>query len=91
VSDPRDQLQADLAERDVIERELGRWGMATAYLAHDLLHDRPVALKVLHPQLALALGPDRRVDAAGTASASRRLGMVRGIGTPGEECRGEIV
>src|SRR5688500_19869810 len=33
--------------------------MATVYLAHDLRHDRPVALKVLHPQLASALGPDR--------------------------------
>jgi serine/threonine protein kinase len=33
--------------------------MATVYLAHDLRHDRPVALKVLHPELASSLGPDR--------------------------------
>jgi eukaryotic-like serine/threonine-protein kinase len=43
----------------VLERELGRGGMATVYLARDLRHDRPVALKVLHPELAHALGPER--------------------------------
>ena len=52
-------LQAALAGRYAVERELGRGGMATVYLARDVRHDRPVALKVLHPQLALALGPDR--------------------------------
>jgi TolB-like protein len=48
-----------LADRYRIERELGRGGMATVYLARDLRHDRPVALKVLHPELAAALGPER--------------------------------
>ncbi|HYT72778.1 MAG TPA: hypothetical protein VEK78_15430 [Gemmatimonadales bacterium] len=52
-------LTAALADRYRLERELGRGGMATVYLAHDLKHDRPVALKVLHPELASALGPER--------------------------------
>jgi serine/threonine-protein kinase len=53
------QLRAALADRYRIERELGRGGMAVVYLAHDLRHDRPVALKVLHPQLAATVGTDR--------------------------------
>jgi len=53
------RLKAALADRYVLERELGRGGMATVYLAQDLKHDRPVALKVLHPKLAAAAGPDR--------------------------------
>ena len=50
------RLQAALTDRYRIERELGRGGMATVYLAHDLRHDRPVALKVFRPELAAALG-----------------------------------
>jgi eukaryotic-like serine/threonine-protein kinase len=49
-------LQAALTDRYRIERPLGRGGMATVYHAHDLRHDRPVALKVFHPELAPALG-----------------------------------
>jgi eukaryotic-like serine/threonine-protein kinase len=48
-----------LRDRYLLERELGRGGMATVYLAQDLKHDRPVALKVLRPELAATLGPDR--------------------------------
>jgi serine/threonine-protein kinase len=48
-----------LRDRYTFERELGRGGMATVYLARDLRHDRAVALKVLLPELAIALGPDR--------------------------------
>jgi tetratricopeptide (TPR) repeat protein len=48
-----------LRDRYVIERELGRGGMATVYLARDLRHDRPVALKLLHSELATTLGPER--------------------------------
>jgi len=55
----RDQLQAALGERYVLDRELGRGGMATVFLARDTKHDRPVALKLLHPDLAAALGPER--------------------------------
>src|SRR5687767_879074 len=53
------RLSAALADRYRIERELGTGGMATVYLAHDLRHDRDVAIKVLHPDLAAALGGER--------------------------------
>jgi len=59
VSDDRAPLAAALTGRYRIERELGRGGMATVYLAHDLKHDRPVALKVLRPEVAAALGAER--------------------------------
>src|SRR5512147_454620 len=54
-----DQLQRALGATYRIERELGQGGMATVYLADDLKHDRQVAVKVLRPELAAALGPDR--------------------------------
>src|SRR3989454_12124196 len=53
------RLQAALAARYTIERELGRGGMATVYLARDVRHERRVALKVLRPEIAAALGPER--------------------------------
>jgi eukaryotic-like serine/threonine-protein kinase len=59
VADLRERLQIGLADRYRIERELGRGGMATVFLAQDLRHKRPVALKVLHPELAHTLGPER--------------------------------
>jgi serine/threonine-protein kinase len=52
-------LSAALADRYRIERELGQGGMATVYLAHDVRHDREVAVKVLHPDLGAALGHER--------------------------------
>ena len=52
-------LAAALADRYRIARELGAGGMATVYLARDLRHDRDVAIKVLHPDLAAALGAER--------------------------------
>src|SRR5207249_3152223 len=54
-----DRLQEGLAGRYTIARELGRGGMATVYLAEDVKHRRPVALKVLSPQLAASLGTER--------------------------------
>ena len=59
ASDPVVGLASALDGRYRIERELGRGGMATVYLAHDLRHDRPVALKVLSPDLAAVLGSER--------------------------------
>jgi eukaryotic-like serine/threonine-protein kinase len=59
VSDARTKLDAALAGHYTIERELGRGGMATVHLARDVRHDRRVALKVLHPDLAHSLGPER--------------------------------
>jgi eukaryotic-like serine/threonine-protein kinase len=56
-----DRLTAALADRYWIERELGSGGMATVYLARDIRHDRDVAIKVLHPELAESLGRQRFV------------------------------
>lgn len=53
------RLAAALAARYRLERELGAGGMATVYLAQDLKHDRPVALKVLRPDLAAVIGAQR--------------------------------
>ncbi len=52
-------LTAAFADRYRLERELGQGGMATVYLAHDLKHNRQVAIKVLRPELSAALGADR--------------------------------
>ncbi|HTJ23427.1 MAG TPA: protein kinase [Gemmatimonadaceae bacterium] len=54
-----DRLTEALGGRYQIERELGSGGMATVYLAHDVRHGRKVAVKVLHPELAAALGGER--------------------------------
>jgi len=53
------RLRAGLADRYGVERELARGRTAAVFLAHDLKHDRPVAIKVLHPELAAAVGPER--------------------------------
>jgi len=54
-----DRLTSALSDRYRFERELGQGGMATVYLAHDLKHDRQVAIKVLRPELAAMIGSDR--------------------------------
>jgi len=59
LADLQAQLQAGLAGQYTLERELGRGGMATVFLAQDLKHRRPVALKVLLPELAASLGAER--------------------------------
>src|SRR3954465_15884439 len=52
-------LTQQLAGHYRIDRELGAGGMATVFLAHDLRHDRDVAIKVLHPDLGAAVGGER--------------------------------
>ena len=59
MADLVDRLRAALADRYTFEREIGRGGMATVYRAQDLKHQRPVAVKVLHPYLAANLGAER--------------------------------
>ena len=54
-----DRLRAALGNRYRVEREIGEGGMAVVYLAHDLRHDRRVALKVLRPELSAHLGAER--------------------------------
>ena len=71
--DQLEQLGAALAGRYTVERELGRGGMATVYLADDLRHHRKVAIKVLRPELGSVLGPER---------FSREIRMAAGLTHP---------
>jgi eukaryotic-like serine/threonine-protein kinase len=59
MADQLDRLKPALAGRYAVERELGSGAMATVYLAEDLKHHRKVAVKVLRPDVALTLGPER--------------------------------
>src|SRR5258707_15091520 len=65
---PVERLRNALSQTYTIDRELGKGGMATVYLAQDVKHERPVALKVLHPELAASLGPDRFLREIKTAA-----------------------
>ncbi len=68
---PLDHLRSSLADRYTVERELGQGGMATVYLATDRKHDRPVAIKVLRPELGNALGAERFLREIRTTAALR--------------------
>lgn len=61
-------LQAALAGRYRVERPVGQGGMGVVYLAHDLKHDRAVAIKVLRPGVATLLGPERFLREIGIAA-----------------------
>src|SRR5687768_6321207 len=57
-----------LESRFVLERELGRGGMATVYLARETKHERQVAIKVLHPEVSAAFGTERFLREIGIAA-----------------------
>jgi serine/threonine-protein kinase len=59
LADLLERLESALRDRYTIESEIGRGGMASVFLARDLKHHRSVAIKVLHPELAAAVGSDR--------------------------------
>src|SRR5215216_3260366 len=68
MADPLEHLQSVIGPAYPIERELGRGGMATVYLARDLRHDRRVALKVLRPELSAIIGAGRFLGAIHAAA-----------------------
>jgi tetratricopeptide (TPR) repeat protein/tRNA A-37 threonylcarbamoyl transferase component Bud32 len=68
MSEIAPSLAAALADRYTIERELGSGGMATVYLAHDIKHDRRVAIKVMSDEVAQVLGPERFLREIKTAA-----------------------
>src|SRR5881409_2594032 len=59
MADPFHRLKEAMADRYTLERELGAGGMATVYLAHDLRHNRKVAIKVMNSELAAIIGAAR--------------------------------
>ena len=61
MSDLQERLTQALSDRYAVRGELGRGGMAVVFLAHDVRHDRDVAIKVLSPELAASLGHQRFV------------------------------
>ena len=80
IPDAGERLKSALADRYAIEGELGQGGMATVYLAHDLRHDRKVAVKVLRPELAASIGPERFLQEIKTTLPSIKRVFV--VGSP---------
>jgi cytochrome c-type biogenesis protein CcmH/NrfG len=72
----REQLAAELSGRYEIERQLGRGGMATVWLARDLKHDRHVAIKLLHAELAGAIAAERFVREVRVTARLQHPGIV---------------
>src|SRR5690349_20305442 len=79
VNDVKDRLAADVGGWYAVERELGKGGMATVYLARDLVADREVAIKVMDPELAAAVGAGRfrrEIDVASRLQHPNILGIL---------------
>src|ERR1700741_19599 len=57
--DPYELLKSTLADRYTIERKIGSGGMANVFVAHDVRHNRKVAIKIMHPELAMRIGIER--------------------------------
>ena len=96
---PPETLREALADRYRLQREIGRGGMATVYLATDLKHRREVAVKVLKPDLAASLAPrrllmvnvsDQNGSPAGTDVIQEDLAVVRTGRPHGPRARGGI-
>jgi serine/threonine-protein kinase len=69
-------LSAELVGRYVVEREVGSGGMASVYLAHDVRHDRRVALKVLRAELAAVIGAERFLAEIRTTAKLQHPGIL---------------
>ena len=82
VSDAVTALKQALSDRYTIERELGAGGMATVYLAHDLKHDRKVAVKVLRPELAAVIGAERFLNEIKVTANLQHPHILRTHSTP---------
>ena len=76
MGDPVPDLTVALGGRYRVERELGAGGMATIYLAEDIRHQRRVAIKVLRPDLAAAIGVDRFLREISTTASLRHPHIV---------------
>src|SRR5213596_4003677 len=87
MPDTFQRLAEALAGRYRIERELGAGGMATVYLAFDVKHHRKIAVKVLRPELAAALGGDRFTREIETAAQFQHPHVLPLLDS-GERCSG---
>ena len=68
LTSPENALRRALGTRYRLEREIGRGGAALVYLAHDVKHDRPVAVKILRPEVSASVGAERFLREIGTAA-----------------------